>query len=201
MKRHITNSWSLVLQYVAITVVFGAVSRFLLLHEEEEEGGGLIGAYDAIPKSPPAGALAHEQEYLSTVHDLTVAYSRNGKKRLRRFHVLLVTALIAASAVPVAVAAGAPGWSVAALGALAAVCQGSQQLLQDHQMAIESHAMATSLSRALRRFRFEAGATTEFRQRAVFEDLNKTVEAILESRGSALIEVLRQRPSTSHQPS
>ena len=175
---------------VVLTAMMTMWAQVLLL-DEEEEGEGLVGSYDGTRKNPPPGLLGHEAEYLDTVHELILGYSKAARRRLRRHYTLALTAVISASAVPAVVAANAPGWSVAALGALAAASQSCQQLLQDQRIGAESHAMAVVLGSAVRRFRFESVLGDDLRRRQVFEGFVETVEELRESRGTALIELLR----------
>ncbi|MFE6234240.1 hypothetical protein [Cellulosimicrobium sp. NPDC057862] len=103
----------------------------------------------------------------------------------------MFTALSASAGVPVAVAAGAPGWVLASLGAVAAVSQASQQLLRGRELGTQSHAIAVALSRALRRLRFDSGAITEYQQRRVFEALVEETEGLLSSQDDRMLELMR----------
>lgn len=181
---------------VAILALVASLFRTLLLEEEEEEGAGLVGGHDP-GKRPyrPADLSEHVQAYLTTVGELIAGYSRAGKKRLRRFYAMSLTALACASGVPVAVAAQAPDWSVAMLGALAAVAQGGQQILQDQRLGTESHAMAVLLSQMLRRFRHSVGGTSGAAQRLAFEELVNEIERTLDTHGTGIIDIMRRTPS------
>ena len=194
--RYLSNA---LCSYGVLMSSFLALSRLLVLdeedgEEEEEEGGGLVGSYAPRPQAT-RGLLPHEKAYLSGVDELAAAYSRTARIRLRRFYALSVTALACASSVPVAVAAGAPGWAVAALGAAAAVAQGSEQLLRDQRLSAETHAMAVLLSQQIRRFRYRFNATSKAEQRAIFERFVEEVEGIHETQGTALVELMRHAPS------
>jgi hypothetical protein len=55
-------------------------------------------------------------------------YDRKSGQAQRAFTLLKLATLVLAAGLPVAVAASAPGWAVASMGALVAVIEGGQQL-------------------------------------------------------------------------
>ena len=181
-----------------LSIALILISRFLLLEEEgeeeeEEEGAGLIGGYGSRrPRALPESLLEHERAYLNSVDDYIAAYSRNGKIRRRRYVLLSIAALGCASSVPVSVAANAPGWVAAGLGAGAAILQGSEQLLQDQRIGAESHAMAVLLSQELRRFLYKVRPLSDSQIRAAFNKFVDQTEEIHDKQGSVLLELIRQ---------
>ncbi len=177
--------------FLAVLVLLAVVLRSLLLEEEDEEEGE-PGSYDGARVEPPAGTLPHEAQYLDSVYEAMGSYSRTAKRRLRRYYLMNTLALASSGAVPVAVAASSPGWVVAALGGVAVTAQGVQQLLHDHEIGAESHALAVALGRALRRFHFRAGASTGEGQRALFAELVEVVEDLRVGHGTVVLDLVRR---------
>src|SRR5450432_1163989 len=143
--------------WLQLTLLVGLAVRLLLLEEEEGEGVGLVGTYRRGSAQLLTGLLPHQSSYLSQVDDLIAGYSENGRRRLRRYYLSSVAALCAAASVPVAVAAGSPGWLVASFGGAAVVAQGLQQVLQDQRLGVASHILAVQLSQSVRRFTYRLG--------------------------------------------
>jgi hypothetical protein len=190
--------------YITLAVALVFTSSLLILDEDEEEEGegpGLVGGYDRRrARVSPTELLPHQKYYIENIHEFIAAYSRLAKIRRRRFVLLLTTALTCASGVPVAVAAGAPGWAAATLGALAAITQGSEQLLQDQRLSGESHAIAVLLSHEVRQLKYGIAQVPESGQGTYFEEFVKKTENILQTQGEVLLELMRHMPAHGSSP-
>ncbi|MCK9898416.1 SLATT domain-containing protein [Frankia sp. AgB32] len=181
----------LIIHVLLPSIAFAIFSRTLLL-EEEEEGAGLVGTYDGEDKYRPDDMRPNQVAYLESIEKMTERYSRMAHFRLRRYFATSAGAIACASAVPVVVAARFPGWIAAALGALAALAQGIQQILQDQRLGAESHAIAVEMSTALRRFRYEAEEVPERERDASFRTFVDQMEEIQHLSGSRMFELMRE---------
>jgi hypothetical protein len=183
--------------FVVITAVSVALVawRALLIHEEEEEEGGDIGAAARSAPAEIADLDRHQREYLAAVDQITTTFSRGAAHRLLRARSMDGAALAAAGLVPVAIAADLPSLIAAMLGALAAICQGSQQMLQDRRQAVEMHSMAVGLSRARRRLAYNLGRFGRSDRDAVFDRFVAEAEDVSGKVGDRLISVLMSADS------
>ncbi|WP_251744969.1 SLATT domain-containing protein [Frankia sp. AiPs1] len=179
-------------------IVFAIFSRTLLLEEEEGEGAGLVGTYDREDLYRPDDMRPNQAAYLDSIEKMTERYSRKARFRLRRYFATSTGAIACASAVPVVVAAGFPSWITAALGALAAVVQGIQQILQDQRLGAESHAIAVEMSTALRRFRYEAEEVPERERDTSFHALVDQVEEIQRLSGARMLALMREKSASTN---
>jgi hypothetical protein len=189
--------------YVAMFLTVAIWYRTLLAEEEEEEDGGVVGsAHRSRPVLEPAPVLEpHQQVYLDGIDRKIRLYSGLAVKRLTRFRLTSAAGLVAALLVPVAVAAGAPSWAAAGLGAMAAISQGLQQILQDQRYSVEAHALAVGLSRARRTASYTLGnCTTKSAQRRAFDSFVEHVEDITGAGDERLIGVLRSGSATTSSP-
>jgi len=136
--------------YVFIGLVLHAVRLLLLTEEEEGEEVGDFGSALRTPSLPIELADPNRQRYLDAISSSILSQSRAAQRARRRFLLSNAVSIASAGAVPVVVAMPAPGWVAGALGGLAALVQGLQQLLQDGRMSLEHHVLAVKLSAAKR---------------------------------------------------
>ena len=186
---HLSRSRFPALRLLALVTGVSVLWAQLVLLDDDD--AGLVGSYDGRAlSSPRIGLGEHEQQYVDGVYQSVRAYSQAAKRRRRRHYALAGTAIVSAAAVPATVAGSAPAWLIASLGALAAVSQGFQQLLQDQRIGTESHALAVALNTVVRRFRLDFTSADMRRQPQVFRGFVKAVEDLRQSRGGRLIELL-----------
>lgn len=185
--------------HTVLSLAIVALTHLMLLDDDDDDDDdapGIERSFGRRPNKPPRTAPLYEQEYFSTIAQMRDAYSKSGHTRLLRFRAFAISALALSSAVPVVVAAGSPGWIVAAISAGAAITQGSQLVLRDHALGVNSHAMAAALSRALRIYTVEASVETGSKSRQAFNTLVARVEGLQEDEGANLIQIMRESHTT-----
>lgn len=171
------------------------------MSEEEDEEAGEVGSAARSKPDTVSGLEEHQQIYLDSLDRRIQSFSRSARRRLVRFRVSAGTSLVVAAAVPVAVAAVAPGWIVAALGSVAVVIQGLQQVLQDQRSSVESHVVAVELSRARRRLAYDLGVCrSRHERRLVFDSFVDRIEDVVMAGGQNQIAILREGPLSHAAP-
>jgi hypothetical protein len=170
--------------------------RQLVLTEEEEEDPGEPGSHSrgsAPGQQELQGAL---KEYVDDLDGRIERYSRNARRRLKRYRLSVLASTALALGVPIAVAADSPGWIVAALGSGAAFIQVVLQVTQDYRSGTEQHVAGVQLSSCLRRFTTTAlldGPPTKVSVREFIAE----VEQIEGSLAKEVAAVMRQEPTGS----
>lgn len=176
---------------VYFTLLAAVSVRRLTLLADDGEGGGVVGSAARTEPVEVPDLEHHQRTYLEDIDQTIRWYSWLAARRLTRYRILAISALLAAAAVPVTIAASAPGWVAAALGAAAATAQGTLQVLQDQRTGVECHGVAVELSRARRRFAYDLGRHPAQRRISTFDSFVREVEAISEAVDIRMINLLR----------
>ncbi|HET6356162.1 hypothetical protein [Streptomyces sp.] len=184
-----------VIQPFILLATFTIVARTLVLDDDEEEGD-----YDDTEELRPAprGLRAYEKEFLQDIESRSRRYNRLARYRLRTAQVLSAVSLTSTAAVPVVIAASLPGWSAAALAAVAGVSQGIQQIRQDHRLGLENHLMAVDLSRACRKYRLAAARSSLSERGSNFDNFVREIEELQANSRPRFLEIVMPRPSTEN---
>ncbi|MEV8313492.1 DUF4231 domain-containing protein [Streptomyces sp. NPDC059900] len=100
-------------------------------------------------RSEPTGLRAAQPANITweRLQDQMGWFDRKSSAAQRQFKRLKMVTLALAAGLPVAVAASAPNWVVAAMGALVAVIEGAQQLFKFQENWIRYRAVCESLRR------------------------------------------------------
>lgn len=104
----------------------------------------------AAPALDEAQAAAYQDAVIGEIAGFQALFS----KRLRSFRLLRGTSLISAASVPVLAAAPqVPRWVLACAGALVAVAEAFEKMLQLHATALSAMTSANQLERLITRYR------------------------------------------------
>jgi len=184
---------------IAVLLMIAVWYRTLLT--EEEEGSADYGSALRTQPPPVPELEPHQEAYLNAIDQRVRDCSALAQRRRRRFHITAVIGLVAALLVPVLIAANAPGWAAAALGAVAALSQGLQQLVQDQRFSVGAHTAAVELSRARRHAAYELGkCTSRSTQRRVFDAFVARIEEITDINDSRLFEIMHMEADPTQVP-
>ena len=107
-------------------------------------------------------------------------YAKYSRRADWGYRILALFQLVAAGLVPVLVAAGAPAWTTALSGGVAAALAGAQQVLQLGPDSMRMGATYVALDRELRLFRAQAGPYVESAERS-YQLLAERVESLVAS--------------------
>jgi hypothetical protein len=185
-----TRATDLFAFYITMSMLAGAVIVQALVTEQ----GMTESSYYPTVSRPP-GLLASEEEYVHWVETFIGQVSAIAHRRLRRFQVMTLVAVIFALAGTSAVLAGMPKWLFAALGFVASVALGAQLVLRDQRHGVVKHETAVELQEALREFRFAIpDAVDEADLRRRFQGFRRRVETIKKRHGSRALKIMKEKP-------
>lgn len=170
------------------------------LHDDDD-GGDFGGAARTGCLSEVPALTDNQAAYIESLDAALVRYSTLAAQLRGRFVATGVAGIVSAGGVPIAIAAGLPGWMPAVLGGIAAVSQGVEQLLQNQKRATKFHLLAVELGRLRRSLRYKLGKTRSKATRdALFDSFVAEAELVLESGAARVLAVENRRRPTQLPP-